>query len=379
MAYEVSQFRSQLPEVNHADGTPYTAAEGFAVKVATLPFRFYCIFTLVMVFLTIVMRREWGPMLTAERRANLENKPIADDAQPMISKELSDLKAPEGAPHRGINAFLPISMMVGITVIAIYYLGAYDDDGNFQVPDAVSGFLDRGLWILGRSESQRALMWGAGGALILALVLSVSQRILGFVDAMRSAVRSARSLFFASVILVLAWSLAATCSDLGTAYYLTGAFRDAFDPRFLPLLLFALSGLIAFCTGTSYGTMAILLPNVVVLSYSMGTQIPGLGGEALMILTIGAVLEGSIFGDHCSPISDTTVLSSVGTASDHLHHVQTQAPYALLTMAVAMFAGYLPMVTLGPEYWPLAWAVGVGVMVAFLLLVGKRPDVPVTA
>ncbi|MEE9127736.1 MAG: SLC13 family permease, partial [Planctomycetota bacterium] len=241
VAYEVSQFRSQLPEVNHADGTPYTATEGFAVKLATLPFRFYCLFTLVMVFLTIVMRREWGPMLTAERRANLENKPIADDAQPMISKELSDLEAPEGAPQRGVNAFLPLAILVGVTVVGIYYLGAYGADGSYHVPDDVTGFLDRSLWILGQSASQRALMWGSAFALALAVLLATSQRILSFGQTMMSAVRSARSLIFAAVILILAWSLAATCSDLGTAYFLTAAFQDAFDPRFLPLLMFALS------------------------------------------------------------------------------------------------------------------------------------------
>jgi len=122
--------------------------------------------------------------------------------------------------------------------------------------------------------------------------------------------------------------------------------------------------------------MAILLPNVVVLSHTLGTTDPSIGGTALMILTIGAVLEGSIFGDHCSPISDTTVLSSVATASDHLHHVKTQAPYAVLTMVVAMLCGYLPMTLFGREWWPAAWGAAIAVITIWLLVVGRNPTAP---
>jgi Na+/H+ antiporter NhaC len=96
----------------------------------------------------------------------------------------------------------------------------------------------------------------------------------------------------------------------------------------------------------------------------------------MMLITIGAVLEGSIFGDHCSPISDTTVLSSVATGSDHLHHVRTQAPYAVLVMCVAMVCGYLPMAILGPQYWPMSWVAGIAALIGWLLLFGRSPDTP---
>ena len=122
--------------------------------------------------------------------------------------------------------------------------------------------------------------------------------------------------------------------------------------------------------------MAILLPNVVVLAHTMGAMDGSIGGPAMMMLTIGAVLEGSIFGDHCSPISDTTVLSSVSTGSDHLHHVRTQAPYAVLVMIVAMVVGYLPMAYFGPELWYVSWIAGVAVIVLWLRFVGRSPDTP---
>jgi Na+/H+ antiporter NhaC len=227
--------------------------------------------------------------------------------------------------------------------------------------------------ILGNGESQRALFWGALSALALATLLAVGQRILSLGDALRSAANSAKSLVFAVVILVLAWSIGQICKDLGTAQFLTAAFLGSFSPWLLPVVLFLLSSLVSFSTGTSYGTMAILLPNVVVLAHTMGSGIPELGGTALMILTIGAVLEGSIFGDHCSPISDTTVLSSVATGSDHLHHVRTQAPYAVMVMGVAVLCGYIPAAVFGPAAWPLCWLGGILALLVLLFTVGRRP------
>lgn len=376
VAYEVSMFALQLPEVTQADGiTPFRQADGFAVFVQTLPFRFYCIFTIATVLLTILLRREFGPMLAAERRAHHHRKPVADDARPMVAEDLDRTEPPEGAPLLGRNAFLPILLLVSVTVFLVFRQGtatlAADD------PDALSlPLLERIPKILGGGESQRALFYASIGACALAVLLAVGQRILTVSDAVQSALRSAKSLGFAVVILVLAWSIGAVCKDLGTAQFLTAAFHGSFQPWLLPIVLFVTSALVAFSTGTSYGTMAILLPNVVVLAHVMGSEVPELGGVGLMILTIGAVLEGSIFGDHCSPISDTTVLSSVSTGCDHLHHVRTQAPYAVAVMAIATVCGYLPAALLGPSYWPLSWALGLTAVVGMLLIAGRDPRRP---
>jgi Na+/H+ antiporter NhaC len=373
VAYEVSMFALQLPEVTQADGiTPFRQADGFAIFVQTLPFRFYCIFTIATVLLTILLRREFGPMLAAERRAHHHRKPVADDARPMVAEDLDRTSPPEGAPLLGRNAFLPILLLVGATVFLVFRQGtaalAADDPTALSLP-----LLERIPKILGGGESQRALFYASIGAFALAVLLAVGQRILKLGDAVQSALRSAKSLGFAVIILVLAWSIGAVCKDLGTAQFLTAAFHGSFQPWLLPIVLFVTSALVAFSTGTSYGTMAILLPNVVVLAHVMGSEVPELGGVGLMILTIGAVLEGSIFGDHCSPISDTTVLSSVSTGCDHLHHVRTQAPYAVAVMAIATICGYLPAALLGPSYWPLSWALGLTAVVAMLLIFGRDP------
>ncbi|MEO0480551.1 MAG: Na+/H+ antiporter NhaC family protein [Planctomycetota bacterium] len=373
VAYEISQFAPQLPEVTKSDGSPFSEGDGFTVFVQTLPFRFYCIFTIVMVLLTIVTRREFGPMLGAARRAFHEGKPSADDAQPMVSEGLTSLEPPKEAPHRGWNAFGPILFLVVTTVGLIFWFGT----SGMSAEDARKPFFERMAAILSNGESQRALCWASAGAAVLAILLAVSQRILSVGQASSAALRSAKSLLFAIIILILAWSIGAICIDLGTAKFLTAAFGDSFSPWLLPAVMFALSSLVAFSTGTSYGTMAILLPNVVVLSHSMGAADETVGAVGLMLLTIGAVLEGSIFGDHCSPISDTTVLSSVATGSDHLHHVRTQAPYALTVMGVAMVGGYIPVALFGLDAWPISW-LGCGLGLFLILRVfGRRPEDPV--
>ena len=369
IAYEISQYRAPLTLVTNENGDPYLASDAFGVFVQTLPFRFYCLFALLTIFLSVLLRRDFGPMLKAERRARHEGKPLADDAKPMVSADLAKMQAPEGAPKLARNGFLPVLVLVCMTLGLIYYYGAYDRDGEYQVPEALQG-LDRLRWILGSSSSEKALMWSALGALITASLLAIGQRILSFQEVATSALRSARALMLALTILILAWCIGQTCKDMGTSFFLTAAFRDLMSASVLPILMFLLAGLIAFATGTSYGTMAILLPNVVVLSHTIGAE-SGFGGPALMILTIGAVLEGSIFGDHCSPISDTTVLSSLGTRCDHLAHVQTQIPYAVLTMLTATICGYLPMVLLGTEWWLLSFAAGATCLTVFFLIVGR--------
>jgi Na+/H+ antiporter NhaC len=378
VAYEVSMFAPQLPEVTKADGSNYTQSEGFSVFVATLPLRFYCIFTLVMVLATILMRREFGPMRRAEERALNEGKPYEDDAKPMISKGFEKLEPDPGTRCLARNALIPIVSLVALTLIGIFWLG---HQGAVTAGDDLSGsLLDNINIYLQRTASQKALFWASAVALVIAAILALAQRILSIEDVVLSAIRSAKALGFAVVILVLAWTIGKICGDVGTSQFLTAAFGDKFD-WMLPTVLFLISALVAFSTGTSYGTMAILLPNVIVLSHSIGAD-TDIGSTAMMFLTIGAVLEGSIFGDHCSPISDTTVLSSVATGSDHLHHVRTQAPYAVFVMIVSMGCGYIPMALLGPfetaflgiPYWALSVTSGALAIYLWLRYAGRSPE-----
>ena len=340
IAYEVTTFSAQLPEV----GIPKN--QGYAIFISTLPFRFYCIFALFLVLFTILLKKEFGPMRAACERALRTGELVRKGGRPLVSAELTNVAPKEGAPARAANAFFPLLLLVGFTVTGIYVFGI---------------------------QSVYAILWASLGAFCLASFLAWSQRILHPREILVSAYKSSRALTFAIAILLLAWAIGHVCRDLGTASYLVAAFTHTLKPEILPTVLFCAGCLISFSTGSSWSTMALLLPNVVVLAWSLGAH-SHLGSRGLLVLSIGAVLEGSIFGDHCSPISDTTILSSVASASDHMDHTRTQMPYAMLAMATALAAGYIPVAYLGHAWVYLSIPMGALLLFLFLLFIGKDPE-----
>ena len=376
VTYEMSQYREPLALVTRSDGTPYLSSDAFEVFVATLPFRCYCLFTLVLVVLVIVLRRDFGPMLTAERRARHDGKPLADGARPLVAVDAQLATPATTTPRRARNAVLPLLVLVLGTVGTMVAQGW---SAGMALPDT-AGAAERVRTILANAQSDWALLGASIAAFLCAIALTLGQRLLTPRALLQTSLAATRALYLAFGILFLAWTLGHVCSDLGTSFFLTASARGAMSASALPLLLFFVASAISFATGTSFGTMAILLPNVVVLAHQIGTDAAftgsaAAGGPALMLLCIGAVLEGSIFGDHCSPISDTTVLSSLGSQCDLLDHVATQLPYALLAMAVSALCGYLPLVLFGPEVWPWCLCGGAAAMAAFLWFVGRDPNI----
>jgi Na+/H+ antiporter NhaC len=332
IAFEVSTFSAQLPLAE------LSASDGYAVFLETLPYRFYCIFALVFVGLVVFSKRDFGPMWKAEHRAATTGKLVRDGGQPMVGAQATNMQPAPGVTLRAYRAVVPLTAFVGITIFEILRGGgAFAADANVWSIEGMTQVLydGSGSW---------PLFAGSFAGLLLAVVFSLEAGLRSEIAS--AAWKTLRSMGIAIVILYLAWMIGAVCNEMGTAYYLTDTLGDMQFPLLLPVTLFMLSGAVSFSTGSSWGTMSILLPLVVGLSYQLGSQheiAEGLHfGHGLMILSIGAVLEGSIFGDHCSPISDTTVLSSVAVASDHVDHVRTQAPYALLVMVIAIVAGYFP-------------------------------------
>ncbi len=362
IAYEVSTFSAQLPAAG------LTPDRGYEVFIETLPYRFYCLLTLFFVGAVVVSGRDFGPMLTAERRARREGKLVRDGAKPMVGERATAMQAAEGVEPRAVRAVVPLLAFIGVTIGWMLATG-------WQGSGGAEGFGQRGLLrgvsqLLGESDSYGALLYGSTTGLVLGILFSLAAGLRG--EILHAAWNTLRSMGIAILILYLAWMIGAASKSLGTAQFLTVSLGDVLNPALLPLMLFALAGAVSFATGSSWSTMAILLPLVVGLSYTLGNQIE-LGGHLLMVISIGAVLEGSIFGDHCSPLSDTTVLSSVATASDHVDHVRTQVPYALLTMVVAMAVGYLPCTVLG---WSPFFGLGLGaaVLVLALFVLGERVE-----
>jgi Na+/H+ antiporter NhaC len=359
IAFEVSTFSAQLPLAG------LSPSDGYSVFLETLPYRFYCILTLVLVFLVTASGRDFGPMLSAERRARATGRVVREGGRPMVSDAATAMEPADGISIKAWRALVPLAVFVGVTVWTILSTGGAFAEGH---PSLLTV---RGLSkVLGDANSYEALWRGSSLGLLTAVIASLVGGLrLEIVDA---AWRTLKSMGIAIAILYLAWMIGSVCGELGTANYLTVMLDNVLYPLALPVILFLLSGAIAFSTGSSWSTMSILLPLVVGLSFSLGER-TDIGGHALMVLSIGAVLEGSIFGDHCSPISDTTVLSSVASASDHIDHVRTQGPYAFLTMFVAIAAGYLPAAAFGLHPF-LSLLAGAGILVVTLRVLGERAE-----
>ncbi len=361
IAYEVSQFAPKLVEVGITEN-PYV------IFARTIPYRFYSIFTLVFILFGIIMRREFGPMLTAARRAKTGalSRP---GARPMVSDAMTRVRAKEGVPHRWWNGLIPLLTVIAVTIGMLWWSG----NSALETPYGLSGLLsiDALRDIIEGAASTKAIAAGAWSGFFLAALMMLGQRILTPGEIARAAFSSTKALFFAIVILILAWCIGGVCSDLGTAHYLVALFRESLSPLLYPFILFVLSCLVSFSTGSSWSTMAIILPNSVTLAYMLGATSP-VGSFGLTVISIGAVLEGSIFGDHCSPLSDTTILSSVSSATDHIDHVRTQIPYAITTMTVALVCGYLPAARGVPA--PVSLLIGIGALLFILRFVGKRVE-----
>ena len=183
-----------------------------------------------------------------------------------------------------------------------------------------------------------------------------------------------KSMMVAIVILVLAWSLGDVTEALGTGPYLSSVLSDALPLWSLPVLVFVIGAAISFATGTSWGTMAILFPVVIPLAVSMGAAVNFAGGDGYTILlgVISSVMAGSIFGDHCSPISDTTVMSSMASGCDHVDHVRTQLPYAIVVALVGMSVGDIP--TSFGMHPGISLVLGIVVLYAILRVFGKKVE-----
>ncbi len=371
VAYQISTYAPQLPTIGMDPG------QGYAVFLETIPYRFYCMFALLMVGMVVFLKRDFGPMYAAERLARSGRGKELHDPTSVDTARIEPW--PKARPH-WLNGVVPIAAMVFGTFALILWHGSRNVDalaagGDAAAQEAISsGGMSWLRAVLGATDSAFAIFQGSVLALGLALILALGRRLLPPAEVVRTAIRGSRTLFEdAILVLILAWSIGRVCTDLDTAAYLVAVFQDLMSPHLLPLILFVTACFVAFATGSSWTTMAILQPNVVLLAWQLGESVPELGGHGLLILSIGAVLEGAIFGDHCSPISDTTVLSSAASGCVHIEHVRTQAPYAMVTAFAALLLAYFPVAWFGIPWW-VGLLLGGSALLALLLTIGRDPD-----
>ncbi|MCR9116542.1 MAG: hypothetical protein NXI22_06255 [bacterium] len=369
VAGEIGYIDEGVSNVQQAAGANcfLTPVDGFALFVASIPYRFYVLFALGLVPLVALLNREFGPMVRAEQDA-LKNPRAATS-----EFNAADATGRKSAPWHA--AVIPIGIMLATVVILLITTGF-----RWRTIGRPPSMME----IFGNADSYIALVYGALAGFAAAAATAFAH---GF--SVREIGRGARSGAFAMLpamaILWLAWSLStATNSEhLNTAAYLM-SWLDASQPGSLlshavvlvPTVVFLLASVVAFCTGTSWGTMAILTPLVMETSFRLLTPDGGPLDPAnpIFVGSVGSVLAGAIFGDHCSPISDTTVLSSQSSGCDHIAHVRTQLPYALLAAAAAILFGTLPA---GFGVSPLiVLPIGFISLLACLLIFGKRITEP---
>ena len=341
--------------------------QAYTFFLRSIPYSFYPLLTLLFVYLISITGRDFGPMRKAELRAFHKGQVLRPGARPASDAPMPDDELVAGYGGEAASPLLagiPILSVILTTALGIYFHGR-------QVAMAAGTASPSLREVLNSADSFAVLTWAALVGAILAVGLAVGSRRLSLMDAMDGFMDGVKAMVIAVTILLLAWSLSAICDNLGTAHYLVEASRQVLSARLLPLVVFVLAAAVSFATGTSWGTMAILMP----LVYPLGHQLPLDAGLAattavnIHLAAVSAVLAGAVFGDHCSPISDTTILSSLATGSDHVDHVKTQMPYALTVAGISAVFGYLPA-GFGVSPW-LSLGLGMGCVAVVVWRVGK--------
>ena len=315
----------------------------FSVFLNTIPYRFYNILILGFIVLTSVLLKEFGPMREAELRARRGNVNLTSSKEidEKISNEHSDLEPLPGVKLNIWNAIIPIGILIVGSLFAFYYSGYTTilggDDATLieLLKNSPLSFVSI-REAFSNADASVALFQSALFAGIVAIVMGTSKKIFNISQGLEIWVDGMKTLVITCVILICAWSLSSVIKELGTARYLIQLLSGSIPAFLLPSIIFVLGGIMSFATGTSYGTMGILMPLTIPLAHSINPEM------SYIIVCISAVLTGSIFGDHCSPISDTTILSSMGAGCNHIDHVRTQMPYSLFVASIAILFGYIP-------------------------------------
>ncbi|MBX2816729.1 MAG: Na+/H+ antiporter NhaC family protein [Saprospiraceae bacterium] len=329
----------------------------YAVFINSLKYSFYPILTLAFILFLVYQRKDFGPMLKAEQRAYHQGQ-VSSAATPEEDEpNMEDLSPVAGAPQKWIHAAAPVGMVIAMTIVGLLSTGMnslYDELSAIMsiehswsaiwsnmgslFPEGTGGFFRKIGKLIGASDSYVALLWASVSGVVVAIGITLYGRIMSLLETIHTMTTGFKTMIPAFIILTLAWSLALTTEELHTADYLSSALEGNVNPFVLPVLTFVLSAFIAFSTGSSWSTMAILYPIVIPTTWIVcqGAGLESAISLEILLNVISVVLGASVLGDHCSPISDTTILSSLASDCNHIDHVRTQLPYALVVGVVSL-------------------------------------------
>ncbi len=287
----------------------------FSTMLSAMVYNFYPMLALIMLFLVIVSRKDFGPMAKAEKRTRDTGKLLNEGARPMVSDEITSCEMKEGVTPRAMNMIIPLLTMILMMIVSLVYTGWAEVEGS-------SSFMNHLTQAMGRGSGSSAVLYAVTCSILVAMVLYRVQGIMKIRKMIELILKGISELMPLALLMMLAFAISHVCNTLGTGIYVAGITEDWLSPQLLPAVVFVLSSFIAFSTGTSWGTFAIMISIALPMARIH---------DANIYLVIAATMGGGVFGDHCSPISDTSIISSMASASDHIDHVRTQLPYALFT------------------------------------------------
>ena len=344
--FQLSLVKDVLPSL------PALEVTGYEMLVAAVGYMLYPLLMLWFVFLSSWMGRDFGPMLTAEKQMVLEEHEMAEEVEIASATKHDDTPK----KHYIWNALIPILTLVAGTVSGLFITGKGDSIRE----------------ILGNADPITAMLWASMLSLIVAIIMTQLTRTLSLTKTMEAMEEGMLPMLMAVIVLTLAWAIADVNATLGTADFIVGQIGESISPQTLPLLIFVIAAATAFATGTSWGTMGILVPVVLPLAITAMQSADLFAPEyyPYIYASLASVLAGAVWGDHCSPISDTTILSSIASRCDHIQHVRTQMPYALSVGGIALLMLALGMFASLP-FWPPI-LLGMGCVWLLLKWVGKE-------
>lgn len=336
IGYEVSLIKDSIDtlRMQAEQGVISTAPayEAYFMWLNAVPYHFYSIFAILMVFLVVLTRRHYGLMLNAEHRAVKEGKVLRDGATPLLpTEEVLGAEPTSREPASGWLFAVAMLTLVVMTLLSMWGTGAEDLSRFWETP-----FVDA----LMNADTAKALFWAGMATYFITFAWIVLRRIMSFKEVMKQTVRGMYLMVLPNTILLHAWCIKSATDAVGTAdYTIHGAVAVGLSALLVPLIIYLVSMFVSFTTGTSWGTFGVMMPIAVPMAWQLALlQFPNDINMAYLLAfaSIGAVFGGGIFGDHCSPISDTTIMSSMFSAADHIDHVSTQLPYAVTAGAVGV-------------------------------------------
>jgi len=290
----------------------------FAMLLSSIKYNFYPLLAIAIVFIVIVSKKDVGQMAKAEKRTKETGKLMNDNAKPMISDTITSFKPKEGIKAKSYNMVIPLLTMVLMMPVNLIYTG-------WSKVESYSSLADHISQAIGKGSGSSSVLYSVIASLLVAMILYKAQGIMKTKEMVDLILKGISELMPLALLMLLAFAIGDACNHLGTGQFIANWSKEWLSPEFLPAIVFLISAFIAFSTGTSWGTFAIMLAISIPMANIHGAE---------LTLVVAATLGGGIFGDHCSPISDTSIISSMASASDHIDHVKTQLPYAIIGAVV---------------------------------------------